>query len=187
MRSDTSAKKAAPTTTPLKPDASSMKVFGISGHSGSGKTILIERLVPIFTARNISVSVIKHTHHDIDLDPPGKDSWRHRKAGAQEVMLVGPRRWTLFHELQTNIEPTVSQLINNLSPCDLVLIEGFKHQAIPKIEVFRAALGKPAMFPEDPWIVGTATDSPIDTTRPTLDLNQPETIADFILEQLAET
>jgi molybdopterin-guanine dinucleotide biosynthesis protein MobB len=161
-----------------------MKVFGFAGYSGSGKTTLIEQLIPLFTARGLRVSLIKQTHHDVDLDQPGKDSWRHRQAGCGEVMLASSRRWALMHELRDEPEPGLDALVGRLSPCDLVLVEGFKSDPIPKLEIHRQASGKPLLFPGDPHIVAVATDEPLATDLPQFDLNQAEDIAAFILQTL---
>ena len=125
-----------------------MKVFGIAGYSGSGKTTLLEKLIPQLTARGLKVSVIKHAHHGFDIDKPGKDSYRHREAGATEVLLSCGDRWALMHERRDEVEPSLNELIGHLSPCDLVLIEGFKQEPVPKLEVYRPENGKPPLFPE---------------------------------------
>ena len=135
-----------------------MKVFGFTGPSGSGKTTLIEKLIPIFTGLGLRVSVIKHTHHDFDLDRPGKDSWRQRQAGAREVLLTSDTRWVLMHELRGAPEPDLPEQLAHLSPCDLVLVEGFKRQPIPKLEVWRAANDTPLLQPTDATIVAIAAD-----------------------------
>lgn len=159
-----------------------MTVFGFAGYSGAGKTTLIEKLVPLFIARGLAVSLIKQTHHDFDIDQPGKDSWRHRQAGCREVLVTSNRRWALMHELRGAAEPSLEEHVARLSPCDLVLVEGYKQEAIPKLEVHRHANGKPFLFPGDPHIVALAGDEPGDFTLPWLDLNQPEKIASFILK-----
>ena len=159
-----------------------MKVFGIAGFSGSGKTTLIEKLIPAIRARGLRVSVIKHAHHGFDLDRPGKDSWRHREAGASEVLMLSGQRWVLMHELRGAAEPTLAAQLAILSPCDLVLIEGFKAAPVPKVEVFRPDNGKPPLWPENPHVVAVATDAAIDTALPMLDVNDPAAIADFILD-----
>lgn len=161
-----------------------MKVFGFCGYSGSGKTTLIEQLIPLFTGRGLTVSLIKHTHHAFDLDQPGKDSWRHRQAGAGEILLAGGQRWALLHENRAGDEPTLAQLLGRLGPCDLVLVEGYKHEAIPKLEIHRPALGKPLLFGDDPYVVALASDAAIATELPRFDLNSPAPIADFILHTL---
>jgi len=158
-----------------------MKVFGIAGYSGSGKTTLIEKLIPVFTARGLKVSVIKHAHHGFDLDRPGKDSYRHREAGAAEVLMLSGSRWVLMHELRGAAEPSLEEQLAILSPCDLVLIEGFKAAAVPKVEVHRPAHGKPPLFPDNPHVVAVACDGRVDTALPLLPLNDPVPVVDFIL------
>lgn len=137
-----------------------MHVFGIAGHSGMGKTTLLERLVPSLIARGRVVSLIKHSHKDIEIDRPGKDSFRLREAGCQEVLLLGDRRWALMHELRGAEEPSLSYLLSRLQHCDLVLVEGFKGGDFPKLEVWRAAVGKPTLWPDWPGIVALASDGP---------------------------
>jgi len=163
-----------------------MKVFGFAGYSGAGKTTLIEALIPRFTARGLSVSLIKHTHHNIDVDRPGKDSYRHREAGASEVMLVCDTRWALMHELRGAPEPSFEQQLARLSPCDLVLVEGFKYTPIPKLEVHRPANGKPPIWPDNPDVIAVAADAALDLPAHLvrLDLNDRAAIAAFILEQV---
>ena len=158
-----------------------MKIFGFAGYSGSGKTTLIEQLIPRFTARGVTVSLIKHAHHTFDVDTPGKDSYRHRKAGCTEVLVTSSRRWALMHELRGAPEPGLSALIERMSPCDLLLVEGFKREPIPKLEVYRASVGEPLIHPHDANVVAVASDAPVETALPTLDLNAPEAIAGFIL------
>ncbi len=160
-----------------------MRVFGIAGYSGSGKTTLIEKVLPLLAAGGRRVSLIKQTHHDVDLDQPGKDSFRFREAGCREVMLASSKRWVLMHELRQEPEPGLAELVKTLSPCDLVLVEGFKRDPIPKLEVRRRASGKPLLHPQDSWIVGIATDEPLATPLPQFDLNAAEEIAAFILRQ----
>lgn len=160
------------------------KVFGIAGFSGSGKTTLIEQLIPRLTARGLKVSVIKHAHHGFDIDRPGKDSYRHREAGASEVMLTGAQRWALLHELRDEPEPTLDEYLAHFSPCDLVLVEGFKNEPVPKLEVYRPANGKPPLWPENPNVVAVATDEPITTHLPVLDLNDFDAITAFVVTTL---
>ena len=159
-----------------------MKILGIAGYSGSGKTTLIEALIPLLSLHGLVVSVIKRAHHGFDVDRPGKDSWRHRRAGAQEVMLASPERWVLMRELRRDPEENLDNLVSRLSPCDLALVEGFKAAPIPKIEVWRPSNGKPALHPEIPTVVAVATDGRCQTTLPILDLNDSEAIARFIVE-----
>lgn len=161
-----------------------MKVFGFAGFSGSGKTALIERLIPLFVARGLRVSLIKHAHHTFDVDQPGKDSYRHRHAGAAEVLVTSSRRWVLMHELNGEAEPAMDAVMARMSPCDLLLIEGFKHAAIPKLEVYRRSVGEPALHPHDAHIVAVATDQPLQTHLPVLDLNRADLVGEFILKHL---
>lgn len=164
-----------------------MKVFGIAGYSGSGKTTLIEQLIPRLTAHGLKVSVIKHAHHSFDIDRPGKDSWRHREAGASEVMLTGGERWALLHESRGAPEPSLEEYLSHFSPCDLILVEGFKHEAVPKLEVHRPANGKPPLWPENPHVVAVATDASVKTHLPVLDLNDVDAIATFVIDTLELT
>lgn len=161
-----------------------MKVFGFAGFSGSGKTTLIEQLIPRFTGRGHTVSLIKHTHHSFDIDHPGKDSYRHRHAGATEVLVTSSRRWALMHELRGAREPTFDEQVAKLSPCDLLLVEGFKYAPIPKLEVWRRVTGEPLLHPNDPHIVAIASDSEVETRLPRLDLNDVEGIAGFVLKHV---
>ncbi len=164
-----------------------MKVFGFAGYSGSGKTTLIEQLIPRFVLRGLRVSLVKHAHHLFDIDKPGKDSYRHREAGASEVLITSDQRWVLMHELRDESEPSLHEQLQRFSPCDLVLVEGYKHAAIPKLEVHRPSLGKEALYPGDPNIVAVASDAALATTLPRLDLNDPDAIAEFILAYLEGT
>jgi molybdopterin-guanine dinucleotide biosynthesis protein B len=161
-----------------------MKIFGFAGYSGSGKTTLIEQLIPLFTRRAISVSLIKHAHHTFDIDYPGKDSYRHRKAGCTEVLVTSSRRWALIHELGGTSEPGLGDHLRRLAPCDLVLVEGFKHEAIPKLEVYRAEVGEPLIHPHDENIVAIASDQRLETALPQFDLNKPGPIAEFVLSRV---
>ena len=161
-----------------------MKVFGFAAYSGSGKTTLIENLVPLLVAQGLKVSVIKHAHHAFDVDRPGKDSYRHRQAGAGEVLVSSGARWALMHELRNESEPELPALLERLAPCDLVLVEGFKKQPIPKIEVHRAAAGTPLLFPEDPHIVALATDARFDSALPAFGLEDYAGITGFMLTYL---
>jgi molybdopterin-guanine dinucleotide biosynthesis adapter protein len=161
-----------------------MKVFGFAGFSGSGKTTLIEALIPRLVIEGLRVSLIKHAHHEFDIDRPGKDSYRHREAGATEVMLASARRWVLMHELRNELEPELPQLLARFAPCDLVLVEGFKRQPIPKLEIHRAAASKPLLYRHDEHIVAIATDERLETTLPQFDLNDYDPIAEFILVHL---
>jgi molybdopterin-guanine dinucleotide biosynthesis protein B len=162
-----------------------MKMMGFAGWSGSGKTTLVEQLIGLFEQRGLVVSLIKHAHHDFDVDQPGKDSYRHRHAGCREVLITSARRWAIMHELRGQPELTLDQALARLSPCDLVLVEGFKRATIPKIEIWRGDGEKPLLFPEDPYIVAIASDRPVATALPQLDLNDPPAIAGFILKTLS--
>jgi molybdopterin-guanine dinucleotide biosynthesis protein B len=157
-----------------------MKVIGLAGWSGAGKTTLLTRLIPHFIAQGLRVSVIKHAHHEFDVDIPGKDSWVHRQSGAAEVLVSSTRRWALMHELRGANEPKLPELLAKMSPVDLVLIEGFKREPHRKIEVHRAANGKPALFPDDPGIVGIVTDTKLETTLPMAHLDDIEAVAAMI-------
>lgn len=159
-----------------------MKVFGFAGYSGSGKTTLIEQLIPRFVMDGLRISLIKHAHHGFDLDRPGKDSYRHREAGATEVFLVSSQRWVLMHELRGQPEPSLDEQLAHMSPCDLVLVEGFKYTAIPKMEVHRQSNGKPLIYPENLNIVALASDVRPDSPLPWMNLDDVDGIADFILE-----
>ena len=161
-----------------------MRVLGFAGWSGSGKTTLIERLIPRFVARGLTVSLVKHAHHEFDLDQSGKDSFRHREAGCREVLVTSAVRWALQHELRGRPELTLEQALQRLSPCDLALVEGFKAAPISKLEVYRASVGKPLLHPHDPKIVAVATDGPLATTLPVLPLGDPDTVATFVLRTL---
>jgi molybdopterin-guanine dinucleotide biosynthesis adapter protein len=158
-----------------------MRLIGFAGWSGSGKTTLVTSVLPVLIARGWRVSTIKHAHHGFDLDQEGKDSWRHRAAGASEVLIASETRWAIMHELRGAPEPELEALLAHLSPVDLVIVEGFKRSAYPKIEVHRPALGKPPLYPEDPNIVAVASDAPLATRLPLLPLDRPEAIADFIM------
>jgi molybdopterin-guanine dinucleotide biosynthesis protein B len=161
-----------------------LKVFGFAAYTGSGKTTLIENLLPLFVGQGVRVSVIKHAHHAFDVDQPGKDSYRHRHAGATEVLVSSRVRWALMHELRQEAEPELPHLLERLSPCDLVLVEGFKHQTIPKIEIHRRAAGTPLLFPDDPDIVALATDASIASRLPRFALDDFSGITGFILAHL---
>ena len=155
--------------------------MGLAGWSGSGKTTLLTRLIPLVRAAGLSVSTIKHAHHGMDLDVPGKDSFRHREAGAFEVLVVGGQRWALMHETP-DAPATLEQLISRLSPVDLVLVEGFKNYRFPKMEVYRPALGRPPIWPEMPDVVAVATDDEAlqGCPYPLLPINDPAGIARWV-------
>ena len=159
-----------------------MKVFGFAGFSGSGKTTLIEKLIPLFVNAGLRVSLIKHAHHEFDVDQPGKDSHRHRAAGCSEVLVTSSQRWALIHELRGAPEPGLTEHLTHLSPCDLVLVEGYKKEAIPKLEIHRPQLQKPLLFPDDQNIIAVASDQMVATKLPLLALDQPAEIAHFILQ-----
>jgi molybdopterin-guanine dinucleotide biosynthesis adapter protein len=158
-----------------------MKVIGLAGWSGAGKTTLLTRLIPHFNAQGLRVSVIKHAHHQFDVDVPGKDSWRHREAGAAEVLVSSANRWALMHELRGAAEPRLPELLDKLSAVDLVVVEGFKREPHRKIEVHRAANEKPLLFPDDPGIVGIATDTAVETRLPTVHLDDIPAVAALLL------
>jgi molybdopterin-guanine dinucleotide biosynthesis adapter protein len=160
-----------------------MKIFGIAGYSGAGKTTLIEKLLPELRARGLKVSVIKHAHHEFDIDRPGKDSYRVREAGATEVMITGGWRWALLHELREEAEPTLADYLRRFSACDLVLVEGFKHEPIPKLEVHRLAAGRPPLYPDNPHVVALVTDGAPQTTLTCFGLDDAAAIAAFVLEK----
>ena len=162
-----------------------MKVIGFCGYSGAGKTTLVEQLIARLRLAGQRVSVVKHAHHDFDIDQEGKDSWRHRQAGAFEVVIASNRRLALIREYEVATDPGVDELVGELSDCDWALVEGFKHSPLLKIEVWRAATGRRAQYPEDPYVVAVCTDSPdelpVPTGLPVLDLNDADAVADFLL------
>ncbi|WP_142850025.1 molybdopterin-guanine dinucleotide biosynthesis protein B [Telmatospirillum sp. J64-1] len=161
-----------------------MKVFGLAGWSGSGKTTLLIELLPRIIARGFTVSTMKHSHHRFDMDQPGKDSFRHREAGASEVLVASSSRWALLHELRDEEEPSVTELIGRMSPVDLLLIEGFKSHPHDKLEIHRPSVGKPPLWPHDPHVVAVASDEGLDGLGvPLFDLNDVDAIADFILKR----
>jgi len=162
----------------LKPFSMPMRVIGLAGWSGAGKTTLITKVIPVLKGRGLKVATVKHAHHEFDLDRPGKDSWLHRVAGASEVAVVSSRRWALIHELQGEPEPPLADILTKLSPVDLVIIEGFKRHAHPKLEIYRANVGKPLIYPEDDCIVAIAADAPLPQAQlPVLMLDDVEAIA----------
>jgi molybdopterin-guanine dinucleotide biosynthesis protein B len=161
-----------------------MHIFGLAGWSGSGKTTLLTAIIPELVARGLSVSTIKHAHHEFDIDRPGKDSWRHRQAGAHQVMVASSRRWALMHELRDASEPSLDELVARMNPVDLLLVEGWKRHPHPKIEVYRPSLGKQLLYPEDPWVVAIASDEPLDAPVPLLPLGDPAAVAGFIADHL---
>ena len=165
-----------------------MKVLGITGWSGTGKTTLIVALIPRLRARGLKVSTLKHSHHGFDIDRPGKDSYRHREAGAGEVLICSDQRWVLMHELRDEPEPSLDELLQRLQPVDLVLLEGWKTVPCPKLEVWRPANGKPPRLPEDDSIMAVVTDSPLRPELygkpglPVLSLNDPDAICEFVAD-----
>ena len=164
-----------------------MKVVGFAGYSGSGKTSLIEQVIPALRLRGLRVSVVKHAHHRFEIDQPGKDTWRHRQAGAVEVVAVSSQRLVLMREFETPGDVKVHQALAALdADVDWVLVEGFKHANLTKLEVWRQAAGKPVCYPDDPFVVGIITDSPEQlpepTARPVLDLNQPDDVAQWLVD-----
>jgi molybdopterin-guanine dinucleotide biosynthesis protein B len=162
-----------------------MNVVGFAGYSGVGKTTLLEKLIPEMCMRGLRVSVIKHAHHGFDIDTPGKDSWRHREAGASEVLVSGGQRWALLHESRGEPEPSLQEHLRRLSACDWVIIEGFKREPVPKIELWRRELNRPHLYKDDSNIVAVASDEALpDCPLPVLPLNQPELIVDFILQKV---
>ena len=163
-----------------------MQVLGIVGWSGSGKTTLLTALLPLLRARGLTVSTVKHAHHGFDMDRPGKDSYRHREAGAHEVMVLSGTRWALLHEAG-DAPPTLSEVLARLSPVDLVLVEGFKWHRYPKLEVHRPALGKPPIWPDQPDVAAVASDAALpDCDRTVLQLGQPEAVVAWLLRFLRD-
>lgn len=166
-------------------------LVGFVAPSGTGKTTLLEAVVRILTGRGLRVALVKHTHHRFDIDQPGKDSYRLREAGARQVMVGSSRRWALMTELpEGREEPDLAELLAALDAAnlDLVLVEGFKHETFPKVELHRTALGRPPLFPGDPAIVAVATDpdTELDCDRVRLDINDPDSVAAFVVERFLE-
>ncbi len=161
-----------------------MKVIGIAGYSGSGKTTLIEKVIPVLVREGLRVSLIKHAHHEFDVDQPGKDSYRHRHAGCSEVLISSSKRWAVMHELRGAEEGGLQEQLKRLSPCDLVIVEGYKSEPLSKIEVHRAAGHTPLLYPEDRNVVAVATDEILGTNLPQLDVNDAEAVARFIIQYL---
>jgi molybdopterin-guanine dinucleotide biosynthesis protein B len=162
-----------------------MRIIGLAGWSGSGKTTLLTKLIPRLTARGLAVSTVKHAHHGFDLDQPGKDSQSHRLAGATEVLVGSASRWALVHELRGGAEPTLRDLLAKLAPVDLVIVEGYKREPHPKLEVHRAAVRKPLLQPEDPHIVAIASDQVVPAAVPVVSLDDVEAIAEIVLRHAA--
>ena len=158
-----------------------MRIIGLAGWSGSGKTTLVTKVVPVLVGRGLKIATVKHAHHEFDTDQPGKDSWLHRRAGASEVAIVSSRRWAIVHELHEEPEPPLADVLAKLSPVDLVIVEGFKRHSHPKLEVYRAAVGKPLLHPDDDCIVAIATDAPLKEAQvPVLMLDDIESIANVL-------
>ena len=158
-----------------------MRVIGLAGWSGSGKTTLVTKVIPVLVKRGLKLATVKHAHHEFDTDQPGKDSWLHRRAGASEVAVVSSRRWAIVHELQREAEPSLDDVLEKLSPVDLVIVEGFKRHAHPKLEVYRAAVGKPLLHPDDDCIIAVATDAALPQAQvPVVMLDDIETIANVL-------
>jgi molybdopterin-guanine dinucleotide biosynthesis adapter protein len=163
-----------------------MRIIGLAGWSGSGKTTLLAKVIPRLVARGLEVSTLKHAHHGFDVDQPGKDSHTHRMAGAAEVLVSSAKRWALVHELRGEAEPALHALLEKLSPVDLVLVEGYKREPHPKLEVYRASVGKPLMHPDDPAIVAIASDAPLSAARvPVVDIDDIERVADILIRHAA--
>jgi molybdopterin-guanine dinucleotide biosynthesis protein B len=163
-----------------------MRIIGLAGWSGAGKTTLVAKLIPSFLERGLKVSTLKHAHHAFDIDQPGKDSYQHRMAGATEVLVASARRFALMHELRDEAEPTLPELLAKLAPVDLVIIEGYKRDPHPKLEVFRAGVGKPLIHPDDPHVVAIASDVALPNAKvPRVDLDDTQAIIDILLDHAA--
>jgi len=161
----------------------SMRIIGLAGWSGSGKTTLITKVIPRLIARGVSVSTLKHAHHGFDLDQPGKDSFFHRAAGATEVVISSAKRFAILHELRGEPEWDLPDLVAKISPVDLVLVEGYKRDPFPKLEIHRVANGKPLIHPEDPHVIAIAADVALPEVKlPVVDLDDIEAIADLLLK-----
>jgi molybdopterin-guanine dinucleotide biosynthesis protein B len=161
-----------------------VKIFGFAGWSGSGKTTLTEKLIPRFASHGLSVSLIKHAHHEFDIDQPGKVSYRHRKAGCIEVMVASDLRWALMHEMRGNVEESFEALLMRLAPVDLLLVEGWKRLPMPKLEVYCESNGKPPLYPDSGDTIGIVSDTQMDTTLPCFGINEHDKIAQFVLESV---
>src|SRR5260370_22773202 len=163
-----------------------MRIIGLAGWSGAGKTTLLAKALPLIVARGLTVSTLKHAHHAFDIDQPGKDSHSHRAAGATEVLIGSANRWALIHELRGDAEPALRALLQKLSPVDLVLVEGYKREGHPKLEVHRAAVRKPLLHPDDPAIVAIAAATPLPGANiPVVDLDDVESVADLLVHHAA--
>jgi len=162
-----------------------MNVLGIVGWSGSGKTTLLTAMLALLRSAGLTVSTVKHTHHDFDMDRPGKDSYRHREAGAHEVLIASGTRWALLHELD-GPEPSLAELLGRLDPVDLVLVEGYKRHPFPKLEVYRSALGKPPIWPDAPDVIAVASDTEVNIgARTLLPLNHPQQVAAWAMDLIS--
>ena len=161
-----------------------MRIYGIVGYKNAGKTGLMERLVTEITGRGFSVSTVKHAHHAFDVDQPGKDSFRHRAAGASQVLLSSGARWALMTELRDAPEPPLADLLLRLDPVDLVLVEGYKRDSHRKVEAFRSVTGNPLLAREDDTVRAVASDTTLDLDKPVFDLNDTQAVADFILSEV---
>lgn len=163
-----------------------MRLIGLAGWSGAGKTTLLTKLIPCLTGRGIAVSTIKHAHHEFDVDTPGKDSWQHRQAGARQVLVASGRRWALMTELRDQPEPPLAQLLARLAPVDLVIVEGFKRDPHPMLEVHRSANRKPWLHPEQPSIVAVASDIAPPAGRAWVHVDDVEAVAELVLRHAVE-
>jgi molybdopterin-guanine dinucleotide biosynthesis protein MobB len=161
-----------------------MRIYGITGWKNAGKTGLMERLVAEITGRGFTVSTVKHAHHRFDVDHPGKDSFRHREAGATEVYLASGKRWALMHELRDEQEPTLAEMLARMAPVDLVLVEGYKRDRHSKVEAHRSSTGNPLIALDDPTIRAVASDTKLELDRPVFDLDDTNAVADFILSEV---
>ena len=163
-------------------------VLGFAGFSGTGKTTLLQRLLPLLSAQGLRIGMVKHAHHNFEVDTPGKDSYELRKAGAAQTLVVSRKRWALMVESEGEGDPSLQDALDKLhqETLDLILVEGFKHEAFPKIELFRPSLGREALYPDDPYIIAIATDGalPMETSLPQLDLNEPAAVATFVRDWL---
>jgi len=163
-----------------------MRIIGLAGWSGAGKTTLIAKLIPGILARGLKVSTLKHAHHAFDVDRPGKDSYEHRMAGATEVLVASEKRFALMHELRDEREPRLPELLARLAPVDLVIVEGWKREPHPKLEVFRASVGKPLIHPDDPHVVAIASDVPLpQASVPRVSLDDTAAVIDIMLARAA--
>ena len=166
----------------MKAECGTLPVLGIAAWSGTGKTTMLVRLLPLLRAKGLRVGMIKHAHHDFDIDHPGKDSYRLRRAGAEQMLIASDRRWALMVETPGPDKTSLAEIIERLDHrgLDLILVEGFRHEVFPKLELHRGALGKPLLFPQDSSIIAIASDTSLDTSLPQLNLNDTESIADFV-------